>query len=311
MHSLSQHSTFPCPISMQARRKAEALRLHQANPDKANRVYLNTLAVWAVNAFLQGMGFETDLDASDSQDWITASLSDTADLIVKDLGKLECCPVLLGAATVDIPKDVWHGKLAYVIVQFDQECRLATLLGFLPTVSTETLLLTKLQSLDQFLEYLKAVKRINLSQWLQGKFEEGWLTIQDLFSAEFSSPAIALRQTPKSSPYIATNDFTAGKLLNLSLQLETQPLLLLLGVLPQADNKVKVSVRLCSADNAVLLPAHVRLAIMNQSGKELSAVEKPSEQAFIQLLPFTLRSGTPFTICISYDETLLTEPFVA
>jgi hypothetical protein len=205
--------------------------------------------------------------------------------------------------------------------------RQATLLGFLATVSTETVPIRELQSLDQLLAFLEAATQAtaivppvstpfnqvctNLSQWLQGTFEDGWLTIQDLFSNELSHPAIALRQTPRNSSYLSTHDFTAGKLLNLSLQLETQPLLLLIGVLPQADDKVKISVRLRAADDAVLLPAHMRLAITNPSGKELSAVEKTSEQDFIQLLSFTLRSGTPFTICISYDETSLTEHFVA
>jgi len=330
MHSLIKHPTFPCPIPIQARRKAEELRLHQANPDKATRVYFNTLAVCAVNAYLQGMGFETDLEASDSQDLVMASLSDTADLIVKGLGKLECCLVLPGAEVIDIPAEVRQERLGYVAVQFDADCRVATLLGFLPTIATETVLLTHLQSLDQFLEYVEGVSlkstktltiapststqnpiRTTLSYWLQGQFEEGWQTIQNLFGDEFSNPAIALRNTVQGAAQLSTKDFTAGKLINLSLQLETLPLLLLIGVMPKEEGKVRVFVRLCSAEVNVPLPAHIGLAFIKQSGEEMNAVQKSYEQDFIQLLPFTLRSGTPFAIRIAYQGTSITEPFTA
>ena len=330
MHSLTDPLTFPCPISVQARHKAEDLRLHQANPDKATRIYFNTLAVYAVNAYLQAMGFETDLEASDSQDLVMASLCDTADLIVKDLGKLECLPVLPGIETVDIPEEVWQERLGYVAVQFDADCRVATLLGFLPAVSTEAVSITHLQSLDQFLEYLEGVRlqsvkalaiapsissenpvQTRLSQWLEGRFEEGWETIQALFSNEFGDSAIALRNALKGSAQISTKDFTAGKLFNLSLQLENRSLLLLIGVMPKEEGKVRVFVRVCSAEADKRLPAHIGLAFIRQSGEEMNSVQKPYEQDFIQLLPFTLRSGTSFAIRVSYQGTSITEPFIA
>ena len=330
MHSLINHLTFPCPIPMKAKRKAEELRLHQANPDKANRIYFNTLAVYAVNAYLQAMGLETDLESSDSQDGVMASLSNTADLVVKNLGKLECRPVLSGTETVDIPTEVWQERLGYLAVQFDADCRVATLLGFLPTVSTETILLTHLQSLDQFLEYLEGVRlnpiktlaiapsistqnavQTRLSQWLKGEFEKGWETMQDLFSDELGNSAIALRNALKGSAQISTKDFTAGKLLNLSLQLENRPLLLLIGVMPKEEGKVRVFVRLCSAEADKRLPAHIGLAFIKQSGEAMNSVQSSYEQDFIQLLPFTLRSGTSFAIRVSHQETSITEPFIA
>jgi hypothetical protein len=39
-------------------------------PRKASQVYLNTLAVWAVNVYLEALGFETNLNASASQDTV-------------------------------------------------------------------------------------------------------------------------------------------------------------------------------------------------------------------------------------------------
>ncbi len=330
MHSITNPLTFPCPIPMQAHRKAEDLRRHQANSDKANRVYFNTLAVYAVNAYLQGMGLETDLESSDSQDVVMASLSDTADLIVKNSGKLECRPVLPGTQVVDIPEEVWQERLGYVVVQFDADYRVATLLGFLPTVSTKVVPINALQSLDQFLEYLEGVRlnpiktpaiapsistqnsdRTTLSQWLKGEFEKGWETMQDLFSDDFNNSAIALRNVLKGSAQISTKDFTAGKLLNLSLQLETRPLLLLIGIMPKEEGKVRVFVRLCPAEADERLPAHIGLAFIKQSGEEMNLVQKPYEQDFIQLLPFSLRSGTSFAIRVSYQGTSITEPFIA
>ena len=327
MSYLTQPSTFTLPLAPKARKQAQFLHDLQANPRKARQVYLNTLAVWAVNAYLEALGFETNLDTSDSQDMIMVSLSDCADLVVSHLGKLECRPVLPDSETLYIPESVWQERVGYVAAQFDSEFRQATLLGFLPDVATETVLVRDLQSLDQFLEFLEVATQsteiapptstplndghTNLSRWLQGVFEEGWQTVQDLFSNEFSNPAIALRQALKGASPISTNDFTAGKLLKLSLQLETPPLLLLIGVMPKEDNKVKVSVRLCSADDTVSLPAQIGLAITDRFEKELKSVQKPFEQDFIQLLPFTLRSGTPFAIRVSYGGVSITEQFTA
>ena len=51
------------PLEQTARNLALQFASEQANPQKGKRVYFNTLAVWAVNYFLEWMELETDLDA--------------------------------------------------------------------------------------------------------------------------------------------------------------------------------------------------------------------------------------------------------
>ena len=121
---------FTVPLALEAHSRAEQFRRYQSNPDKAKQVYLNTLAVYAVNMYLQCRGFETDLETSDSWNPAMQMLLDTADLVVKNRGRLECRPVLPNAEVVCTPAEVWSERIGYVAVRLSESLREATLLGF-------------------------------------------------------------------------------------------------------------------------------------------------------------------------------------
>jgi hypothetical protein len=53
-------SNFTVSVLRPAHQLAEKFCQHQSNLQKAEQVYLNTLAVYAVNYHLQCLGFETD-----------------------------------------------------------------------------------------------------------------------------------------------------------------------------------------------------------------------------------------------------------
>ena len=74
--------TFTVPLALSAHARAEQFQRYQSKPDKAKQVYLNTLAVYAVNVYLECRGFETDLEQSASSDPVMQMLMDVADLVV-------------------------------------------------------------------------------------------------------------------------------------------------------------------------------------------------------------------------------------
>jgi hypothetical protein len=63
MRNLSESLTFTVPLSSSAHHLAEQFCRQQSNQKKAKQVYLNTLAVSAVNFYLRCMGVETDWKA--------------------------------------------------------------------------------------------------------------------------------------------------------------------------------------------------------------------------------------------------------
>ncbi|NEP34491.1 DUF1822 family protein [Moorena sp. SIO3B2] len=142
-----------------AHQLAEKRCQQQSNLEKAEQVYLNTLAVYAVNEYLQGLGFETDLESSDSQKEIMQTFLDVADLVVKNYGKLECKPVSPDAEFVYVPEEVWQDRIAYIAVQLNDSLTEAKLLGFVENVATNELPLRKLQPMADFPGYLQDLPR--------------------------------------------------------------------------------------------------------------------------------------------------------
>ncbi|XZO03763.1 MAG: DUF1822 family protein [Microcoleus sp.] len=161
------------PLEQTARNLALQFASEQANPQKGKRVYFNTLAVWAVNYFLEWMELETNIDGGDSWHPGMRAVLDVADLVLPGIGKIECCPVMLGETAISLP-EVRENRIAYLAVQFAEPFDKVKLLGFIPAVEivekTEAISLVNLQPIEELLDYLD---RIELAiPLLQGEIEE-------------------------------------------------------------------------------------------------------------------------------------------
>ena len=213
--------TLTLPLPVRAHQLADRLRQQQSHPNKGKQVYLNTLAVFAVHASLQNLGIVTDLEGSDSQDSVLASLSDVADLVLPAIGRLECRAVLPAATTVHIPLPVWDDRVGYVAVQLAADLRQATLLGFVPQVATEELPLDQLLPLGELLNHLESLQTINLSQWFQEAVTGAWKTVEtiaDELAADLqgSQPVFAYRQPDREASLLSDRaDTTVETLLHL------------------------------------------------------------------------------------------------
>jgi Protein of unknown function (DUF1822) len=130
----------------------------QANSQKVKKVYLNTLAIYAVHDFLEWLGIETDLNAGDSWHPVVRCFNDVADLVIPNLGKIECRPVLPGEKIISLPPEVTENRIAYIGVQFQEQLNEVQLLGFYPTTDPqsplETIEITNLQPIETLIDYL-------------------------------------------------------------------------------------------------------------------------------------------------------------
>lgn len=133
-------------LSKKAHEYAMLFAAEQQTPAKGKRVYLNTLAVYAVHTYLRSVGIETDLESSHSWNTISRAILDHADLMLPGIGRIECCPVLPGE-TQFAPPALSRNTVAYVAVQFENELTAVKLLGYQPTLESERVSPVKIDSL--------------------------------------------------------------------------------------------------------------------------------------------------------------------
>ncbi|MBR8840887.1 MAG: DUF1822 family protein [Stigonema ocellatum SAG 48.90 = DSM 106950] len=311
--------TFTGPISPGARRLAEQLCKQQATPEKGEQLRLNTLSVSFVNSYLQYMGFETDLEASDSCNPVQQLLMDIADLDLKNLGKLECRPVLEGEQFVYVPPEAQSNRIGYVAVQISKSFREAKLLGFFTQVKTDFLAISQLQPLENLLEYLEELTRANqaelsdklltqnnklvkLKQWLENIFEAGWQEIETLLGTQGANPAWSLRSA--NGTFI-----TRGKLIDLGKQMSDQAVVLVVTLPADNEQEMDIIVEVHPTSGQNYLPQNLHLIVLDFEGASVMEAQTRNTNKNIQL-QFSCEVGERFSVKVALGDVRVIEDFV-
>ena len=198
----TQQEYLPLPIDSAGFAKAKRFAAAQPHSSQAERIYLNTLAVWLVKNYLQLLQIETELEKGDSWNPVLHLCEDVADLVVKGLGKLECRPVRVSLNDLPnsctLPLEVQEERLGYVIVGIDEEAKRGLLLGFSPTAGEGKLHLKELKPLDTLLRHLESLSKpaISLNEWLVNRFDSSW---QEVNSVLLPTPQPNLEPMEKNS----------------------------------------------------------------------------------------------------------------
>jgi hypothetical protein len=327
MSQITEPLVFTVPLSFEAHAIAQQYQNQQSKPLKAKQVYLNTLAVYAVNFYLCCLGFEVDIDHSDSRNPLMVKLMDVADLSVKHLGKLECRPVLPDAQVCQIPPDVWCDRIGYVAVQMDQALKQATILGFTQAAAAQVPL-TQLRSLSEFPEYLHQIRQatfaarpvtvqsaaakcaatkqtiVNLRNWFEGVFEASWQSIEDILDVNTVHPIFVRSVTP------LRKGIKRAKLINLGVQLGDLDVILSIAIGQNQDETLSALVQLYPGPEYPRLPSNVRLAMLSASGAVLQQVCSRGQDNYVQLKHFKGHAGDQFSIQIARDNVNVTEYFM-
>lgn len=311
MSSIFEPSIFTVPLSFEAHAIAQHYQKQQLLPLKAKQVYLNTLAVYAVDFYLRCLGFEVDANQNDSRNPMIVKMMDVADLWVKQLGRLECRPVLPDAKVCEIPPDVWSDRIGYVAVQMNQTLKEAKLLGFTPTAMAKVPL-SNLRSLSEFLAYLHQLqeapltaplaKVVNLRKWLQGVFETGWQSTEAILGIDMDLVSIR-------SMTLLKTDIKRAKLIDFGMRLKDQTVVLSLAVSSNIDETISVLVQLYPGVNTYL-PPNIKLVMLSESGETLQEVYSRGHDNYIQIRPFRGMSGDCFSLQVTFNNVNVTEDFV-
>ncbi|MGK7942251.1 MAG: DUF1822 family protein [Crocosphaera sp.] len=230
------------PLTRKDHDLALQLAAHQPTKSKQKQVYVNVLSSLVVKHYFDILGIKSDFNNSYVSQKFYHLTGDIADLKVTDnnlekQGHLECRPLMKDDDDIYIPMDVWENRIAYIFVQFDNSYKEGLILGFLPTVNQEIISINQLQSLDKFLDFIYT-KSVNLREWLNHKFSDSWLSLEEIIKSSQLQPQITFRLFPvlRSLPITGLDEQLRN--LNDNINLE-QPINELVKIIKSTENNKK------------------------------------------------------------------------
>lgn len=197
---LSHHSGVTLPITPEFRQIADIFAAQCPTQTKADQIRRNTLAVCAVNFYLQLMEIPTQVAKSDSWQPMMQMVADVADLQVPGIGSLSCRAVLPGEKTCYVPPEDWRDRAGYVAVVLNEQTERATLAGFTETVGEQTqVALSQFAPIEALIDKVHGLQPVaatdsaanptsvtRLSQWIGEQIDElvetGWQAVDRLLN---------------------------------------------------------------------------------------------------------------------------------
>ncbi|HBW56312.1 MAG TPA: hypothetical protein DEF27_00335 [Oscillatoriales bacterium UBA8482] len=297
--------SLPIIISQKARDIATKFALQHPKGGKREQVYLNTLAVWGVNCYLEWMQIATELKASDSWNPIIQLCANVADLQITGVGRLECRPVREGQEMVSIPPEVQIDRIGYVVVRIFDNLKTAEILGFVQNITQEILPLAQLQPIEELLVHLNSPQRlefpipVRLSLWLMDEWTGFWQSVS-------RQPTLGLRSLSGRD-----QEFVQGaKLIDLKMQLGSQSVVLWVALTPETEGRIAVRVRLYPTPQDRHLPPNIQLILLSETGAILSEVQSRLQDNYMQLPRFRGMPEEQFSVTVRLAEASITETFI-
>ncbi|BAZ13732.1 hypothetical protein NIES4071_55720 [Calothrix sp. NIES-4071] len=196
--------TISISISSKDRKIAKEFAKEQANSEKANQVYINTLAVLAVNHYFEMLDIPTNLQASHSWNPLGRIGADVADLNLPGKGRIECRPIRKGEQFCYFPLEVWKDRIGFLVIEFNETYSEGRILGFVPKVFNTTVAINHLQSLDSLLTALHSRTVVRLSEWLHDNFTPAWLSLEEVLCNQSNRPVLMFCNINNTKPQEST-----------------------------------------------------------------------------------------------------------
>lgn len=308
MNSTTEKLNFSVPLSFEAHSIAQELVSEISNQEKRQQVYLNSLTVYAVNNYLRCMGFETDYLEGDSRNPLIIQLMNVADLIVKDIGKLECIPVLAEAEFMEISPEVRQDRVGYVCVELNDSLKEAKILGF-TSEAADKIYLSQLQSLSDFLVYLTQLEVVeskqaettsnivNFKHWLNGVVDRSWQTLDELLKPQQLGLALRNKEIV----------VTRGQKIDLGMHLDKISVALVMKVMSENESEEVDILTQVYPVGEMSLPEGIKLIIGDETGEALEVVSREDDN-WIQT-EFSAESGERFNITVAYGDSEVKKEF--
>jgi Protein of unknown function (DUF1822) len=312
--NLTRSLPIPVLLDKDSHRYAMQFAAEQATPQKGKQVYLNTLAVCGVHQYLKWLSIPSNLSQSDCWHPGMRAIFNVADLVLPNIGKLECRPVLPNEQTFIIPPETTDNRIGYVAVRLNEELNRVELLGFIASHQIsqppEPISITQLQPLDSLLETIHRLSlSINLSQWLKGIFQPEWQPLEVLLASQGRLFRMANNNLVNESNITPARVISRGKVISW----ENDGSLVSLTLIVRMTNKSVEEVDICLQlypFGEMELPSGLKIMVLDESNQPCLEAETRQEDNWIQL-EFTCRSEEKFAINIVMGEICITEQFMA
>ena len=296
----TKYSYINIPLSRCAHKLAEEFAAEQYSLEKSKKVYLNTLAVYAVHSYLTWLNIKTTLTGDSWHKSLRATF-DAADLEVVNVGKLECLPVLPGKKTISLPPEATIDRIGYVVVQFHQKFDAVKLLGFISiNAILEQSEIIKLNDLRPLEALLETIHIVNLRQWLEGIFKQDWQVPELLISHNLRGTAITDPLTLESK----SQSVSRAKVINVGKQV-----VLMVQLTSNIVDVFDIRVRTYPGEDETHLPADLQLVILDEDHNPCMEVQSRNIDNWIQL-EFSCEHEEKFSVMLILGDTTIKEDFV-
>lgn len=326
--NLSTLNPLTIPIRTQAKEFAQKFAIEQANPQKGKKVYLNTLAVYAVYEYLKILGIEIDINQGDSWDIYKQLTGDFADLVIPKVGKLECRFVLPGEEFFSLPYEATEDRIGCVAVQFDENLDSVKLLGFVPNLEaykdSEEVLLAAVQPLDTLFNLIYTDLLSDIEPPIEDNSKNNvinlndWLLPEKEIEPSWQQPEKLIKLSKQTTQYMAASNFNLelstqkAKLIELGSKEEQVALIIgLASGEDELEDEIEMSVDLASMGDKKYLPPNLKLTLLNQNGEQFRQIQpsKKREKTIGTLI--TISKGFNFDIQISLNNCIFTESVIS
>ncbi len=294
-------------LTPEAHQYAAQFAAEQATPEKGKQVYLNTLAVVAVQTYLKWINIQTTIHQSDCWDGGSRAIFNVADLVLPNIGKLECRPVLPGEKEFYLPPEVTENRIGYMAVQFESDLNQVQILGFVSgrkiNQFQESISLTEIESLDALIDEIDWCKKfVNLRQWFGGVLQTEWQPSELL-------PGTNMRSLRKATSESEVPTISCGKIINWGSGATHQATVLVVKVTVKFEEEIDICVRLYPVDEILYLPVGLQVQILDESGNYCMEAEARETDDWIQL-EFSCQPQEQFTVEMNLGEQVIRENFV-
>ena len=285
---------------------AKQFAAQQANPAKGRRVYLNTLAVCGVRTYLKWLNIDSDISNSDCWHSGLRGMFNIADIILPNIGKLECLWLLPGESTASIPPETREDRLGYLVVQLEAELKQIELLGFILATAvdrqTETIEIDRLQPLESLFDAIaQSQHQINLNQWLSNIFTAEWQPIETILAGRITRSLAVPNSTATA--------IARGKKIQWQLTSLDREIILVLQIQQESSTRIALRLQLYPGAQNDNLPSGLGVSILDCSDRVcLSATTKDTDD-WMQL-EFDCQQGEEFQVRMNLAGVSVVERFI-
>ena len=142
--------------------------------------------------------------------------------------------------------------------------------------------------------------RAKLSQWLEGIFDPGWLSVDALLGSE-ANLAWSTRARVQGAQ--------GGKLIDLGIEVGDHTVALLVTVTPEDSEKIGIQIQLSPTQGERYLPPNTKLTLYSKAGRTLQSTQSRGQDNYIQLKPFKGKEGIEFSVEVSVGDVSVVEDF--